>query len=250
MKSRGWVFLLTGVCFAVSQTASAASEAFLRVAAVSAPPHVTMSEVNPPEGALADFMMKYILPTVAEKFKLTVVWKGAPLKREFRDLEVGDLDMLFMVVKTPEREQKYHFSTEPLITEQPGMIVSKSQFKGRSAISVKELSGKTVGQMAGSLVPDFFKQNNINFITLTGQDVGVRLSTLVENKRIDGVFIHLVSVTDGVIAANKLEKLKSVALEDAPAFSTYVAYNKKLSPEIRAEIDRLIALHRKHYKIK
>ncbi|WP_413586967.1 substrate-binding periplasmic protein [Bdellovibrio sp. HCB274] len=248
MKILGWYLLLLAVQLGLLQNVQA--ETLLRIAAVPGPPHVTKSEVNPPEGALPEFMIKYVLPPVIEKFKLKVVWRGAPLKREFRALEIGDLDMLFMIVKTPDREEMYHFSAEPLMTEQPGMIVSKKLFKDRTSVSIRDFTGKTVGQMAGSLVPQFFIDNKINYITLNGEDVGVRLSNLVENNRIDGVFIHLVSVTEGVINANKFNNLKSVTIEDVPAYSTYIAYNKKLSAEIRAEIDRQIVLNRKHYKIK
>ncbi|WP_413560682.1 substrate-binding periplasmic protein [Bdellovibrio sp. HCB209] len=235
------------LCF-VSMHAQAAKPRVLRVAAVQGPPHVTNAESEQPSGSAPDFMRKYVFPELKKKFNMDVVWKSSPFKREQRDLEMGNIDMLFLVLKTPEREKIFDYSAEPFLEEQPGVIVAKDFQKGKTSVSVKEFAGKTVGQMAGAVVADPFTKQGTKVIFLTGEDIGERLSNLVETHRIDGVFIHLSSITEDIVERNKFVKLKSVQIHDMASYKVWIAYSKKLEPEIKAEIDRLISANRKHYR--
>lgn len=221
----------------------------LRVAAVQGPPHVNDAESGTPSGAGPAFMIKYVFPGLKKKFNLDVEWKGSPFKRELRDLEVGNIDMLFFVLKTPEREKIYNYSAEPFISELPGMIVAKDFHKGKASVSIKEFAGKTVGQMAGAVVPEEFVQQKMKVIVLSGEDLSQRLTNLVETHRIDGVFVHLSSITQDIVERNKFTRLKNVLVQDMQPFKVWIAYNKKLAPEIRQEIDHLIAVNRKHYHL-
>lgn len=222
----------------------------LRVAAVQGPPHVISGDLNPPKGAGPDFMIKYVFPEIKKKFNINVVWRGSPFKRELRDLENNNIDMLFFILKTPEREKIFDYSSEPFISEYPGIIVLKDFRKGQTTASIKDFAGKTVGLMAGATLPEEFKQYKINTITLSGVDLSERLSNLVETHRIDGVFVHLSSITQELVEKNKFVNLKSVEITDIPMYSVHVAFSKKLSPEIKNEIDSLLKANRKHYRAK
>lgn len=222
----------------------------LRVAAVQGPPHVTDAESGKPSGFAPAFMAKYVFPELKKKFNMDVVWKGSPFKRELRDLENDNIDMLFFVLRTPEREKIFNYSSEPFISELPGMIVAKDFHKGKTSVSVKEFAGKTVGQMAGAVVAEPFIKNKTKVIFLSGEDVGERLSNLVETHRIDGVFVHLSSITEDIVERNKFVKLKSVQIHDMEPYKVWIAFSKKLAPEVREEIDRLLIANRKYYKMK
>lgn len=221
----------------------------LRVGAVHGPPHVLV-EGPIPEGAAYEFFSKYVFPALKKKFQLTVQWKSSPFKRELLEMENDQLDMVFFMVKTPEREKVFNFSAEPFLSEPPGMIVAKNAHRAKASVSIKEFKGKTIGQMAGSSIPEYMKVHGINTFYLSGSDVGERLSNLVESRRIDGVFVHLVSITEYMVEKNNFINLKSVYIRDVPVSKVWIGYNKKLSLEVRQEIDRLIAANRKFYKLK
>jgi hypothetical protein len=53
-----------------------------------------------------------------------------------------------------------------------------------------------------------------------------------------------------MVDKNNFINLKSVQIRDVPVSKVWIAYSKKLAPEIREEIDRLIAANRKFYKLK
>ncbi|WP_413560680.1 substrate-binding periplasmic protein [Bdellovibrio sp. HCB209] len=222
----------------------------LRIGAIDSPPHVTDAQSNPPKGEFIAFLQKYILPPVIKKHKVKVEWHSAPLKRQFRDLEVGNLDVLLMVLRNPEREKVYNYSEDPVIADQPGMIVPKNLFKNRDSVSIKEFSGKNVGLVAGAFVPEYFQQNKINTVVIAGEDAGERIPNLVETKRIDAAFIYLNSITEGVVRNSKIPSIKSVTVTDVPPYSMYLAYNKKVSAKVRNEIDTQLRLYLKEYKFK
>jgi polar amino acid transport system substrate-binding protein len=222
----------------------------LRVAAVQGPPHVTSSEANPPTGVAPDFLTKYVFPEIKKKFKIETVWRSSPFKRELRDLENSNIDMLFFVLKTPEREKIFNYSSEPFLSEYPGMIVHKDFQKGKTTASIHDFAGKTVGVMAGAVLPEEFIKLKINTVSLSGDDIGERLSNLVETHRIDGVFVHLASITQDIVERNKFDNLKSVEVTDTPQNKVYVAFSKKLSPAVTNEIDRLMRVNRKFYHSK
>ncbi|QLY26645.1 ABC transporter substrate-binding protein [Bdellovibrio sp. KM01] len=236
--------------FLVFFSLSSPARELLRVAAVQGPPHVVNAEANPPQGSGPDFMVKYIFPELKKKFKINVVWKSSPFKRELRDLENNQIDVLFFIVKTPEREKIFDYSAEPFISEHAGIIVHKDFHKGKNSASMSDFAGKTVGLMAGASMPPEFKQYKIKTITLSGVDLGERLSNLVETNRIDGVFVHLSSVTREMVETNKYPNLKSIEITDIPMYKVYVAFSKKLSPEIKNEIDSLLKANRKYYRAK
>ncbi|MEK2687729.1 substrate-binding periplasmic protein [Bdellovibrio sp. GT3] len=238
------------LCVGVVAEAAIKESKVLRVGAINSPPHVTDLQTNPPQGAFIEFFSKKILPDVLSKHHYKVEWNASPLKRQFRDLEVGQLDLLLMVVRTPEREKIYDYSVQPLVREQPAMVVRKSLFKNHGAVSIKEFSGKTVGLVTGALIPDFFKKHRIDYIPVAGDDAGDRIPNLVETQRIDGAFIYLKSIADGVAQKYKNDNLKSLLIYDVPAYSMYIAYSKKVPASIRNEIDAQLALHLKEYKIK
>ncbi len=220
------------------------------MAAVQGPPHVVTAEANPPTGAGPRFMEKYVFPELKKKFQMGFVWRSSPLKRELRDLETNNIDMLFFVLKTPAREKIFDFSAEPFLTEHPGIIVKKDFQKNKTTTSLKDFAGKTLGLMAGATVPDEFTKYKINTIFLSGDDVGERLSNLVESQRIDGVFVHLASITEDIVERNKFENLKSVEVTDAPIYKVHIAFSKKLSPQVKEEIDHQLRVNKKFYRLK
>ncbi|UYL09364.1 transporter substrate-binding domain-containing protein [Bdellovibrio sp. SKB1291214] len=226
------------------------AQTVLRMGAIASPPHVTDAEATPPKGKLIDFLLKVILPSVIEKHHLRIEWHSAPLKRQFRDLEVHNLDVLLLVLKTPEREKAYNYSAEPLIQEPAAMIVNKDDYKNRNSVSIKDFKGKTIGLLGGALVPEFVKTHDIKSISIAGEDAGERIPNLIETKRIDGGFVYLKSIGDGVAKSSQGERLKAVTIVDLPVYSLYIAYSKKVPAKIRAQIDAQLRQHLYEYKYK
>jgi hypothetical protein len=238
-------FLIGVILCAISCFAEAKEKrTVFRIGSIASPPHVTDAQSNPPKGRLIEYLQAAILPPVIEKNNLKIEWHSAPLKRQFRDLENGHVDVLLMVLKTPEREKTYNYSSVALVTESPAMIVHRDDFKNRKTVSVREFTGKTIGLLGGALVPDFLKEHDIKSITVAGDDAGERIPNLVETKRVYAAFFYSYSIADGVAKMTKSkgkgENLRAVTIGDLPKYELYIAYNKKVSAKIRDEIDEQI----------
>ncbi|UYL09363.1 transporter substrate-binding domain-containing protein [Bdellovibrio sp. SKB1291214] len=157
------VFLVLLLVCTVSQAQT------LRVGAVHGPPHILV-DGPVPSGPGYEFFEKYVFPALKKKFQLAVIWKSSPFKRELNELQNNQLDMIFFIVKTAEREKILYYSAEPFLTEAPGIIVAKNAHKGKHSLSIKEFKGKTIGQMAGSSIPEYMPANGVTTFYLSGAD--------------------------------------------------------------------------------
>ncbi|MBO9668538.1 MAG: transporter substrate-binding domain-containing protein [Bdellovibrio sp.] len=193
---------------------------------------------------MVEFFQTHILPELKKKLNLDVEWVQSPLKRSLHDAEKGQIDVMFLLVKNPDRMKTFDFADEPYVTEQPGLIVRKDFNAGLDALPMSLFENKTIGQMAGSTVPDYFISHKIKSLFLSGNDLAERLSILVENRRIDGVFIHLYSVTDYIVKKNNFKNLRAVKITGVPPYPAYVVFNKSLDPAVKKEINQLLKKHR------
>lgn len=239
------ILILVSLLSGVSQAAQP-----FRVGVVNGGPHVLVErDAKVPTGMAPEFFQKYVFPEITKKFNLAIQWDLSPTSRLFRGISKGDLDMMFMVIKTPEREKVYSYSAEPFFYDRAGLIVAKDFSTLNGAISPEQLRGKVVGQMVGTLIPEIFKEYQVKSYELSGDDIGNRLISLVGAKRIDAVFVHFISVAEYILKANHLQdSLKAVPLStEVPPFEAYVIFKKNIDPAIKKEIEELIRKNRKHY---
>jgi len=221
-----------------------------RVGVVSGGPHTLIDlGAKVPTGYAPEFFQKFVFPEIAKKFSLEIQWDLSPASRLLKEVEKGRLDMIFMVVKNPDREKVMAFSAEPFLSEPGGIIVAKEFPIEGGVISPEQLKERIVGQMGGTFIPEFFSSYKIRSYELSGEDIGNRLMNLVGSKRIDAVFVHLHSVTEHILKSHDLShSLKAVPLSKAVAqFEVYIGFKKNIDPAIKKQIDELIRKNRKFY---
>lgn len=221
-----------------------------RVGVVSGGPHVLVEPgAKVPTGTAPDFFQRFVFPEIAKKFSLEIQWDLSPASRLLKELEKGRLDMMFLLVKSPEREKWITYSAEPFISEAGGIIVAKDFPIENGVITPEQLKDRIVGQMSGTYIPDFFATYKIKSYELAGDDIGNRLMNLVGLKRIDAVFVHLYSVTEHILKLHDLgQGLKAVPLSKAIApFQVYIGFKKDIDPALKKQIDELIRKNRKFY---
>jgi ABC-type amino acid transport substrate-binding protein len=221
-----------------------------RVGVVSGGPHTLVDQgAKVPTGYAPEFFQKFVFPEIAKKFSLEIQWDLSPASRLLKEIEKGRLDMMFLLVKNPEREKIMVFSAEPFLSEPGGIIVGKDFPIENGVVTPDQLRDRIVGQMSGTYIPQFFATYKIKSYELSGEDIGNRLMNLVGSKRIDAVFVHLYSVTDYILKLHDLNHaLKAVPLSKAvPAFEVYIGFKKSIDPAIKKQIDELIRKNRKFY---
>jgi ABC-type amino acid transport substrate-binding protein len=238
------------ICLAMVVALNAWSATPFRVGVVGGGPHALIEPgAKVPSGYAPDFFQKFVFPEIAKKFSLEIQWDLSPASRLLKEIEKGRLDMMFMIVKTPEREKVMNFSAEPFLSEPGGIIVGKDFPIEGGVVPPDQLKDRIVGQMGGTYIPDFFATYKIKSYELSGDDVGNRLMNLIGSKRIDAVFVHLYSVTEYILKSHDFSHtLKAVPLSKAiPPFQVYIGFKKNLDPEIKKQIDELIRKNRKLY---
>lgn len=242
-------FLLISSLVCLLSVLSLAAQPF-RVGVVNGGPHVIVGkDAKVPTGTAPEFFEKYVFPEITKKFNLSIQWELSPASRLIRELSRGGIDMMFMLIKTPEREKDFSYSAEPVFSDRGSLIVAKDFPTENGTISPEQLKGKVIGQMVGTFVPDIFMKYQAKSFELSGDDISSRLMSLVEAKRIDAVFIHFQSIAEYTIKANNLQSsLKAVPFSaEVPVFEAYVAFKKNIDPAIKKEIEELVRKNRKHY---
>lgn len=221
-----------------------------RVGVVGGGPHILIEPgAKFPTGYAPEFFQKFVFPEIAKKFSLEIQWDLSPPSRLLNELEKGRVDMVFLLVKNPAREKVMVFSAEPFLSEPGGIIVGKDFPAEDGVISPEQLKERTVGQMSGTYVPEFYSKYKIKSFQLSGEDIGNRLMNLVISKRIDAVFVHLDSVAEYILKLNDLNhSLKAVPLSKAvPKFQVYIGFKKNIDPALKKQIDELIQKNIKFY---
>ena len=237
------IHLIIGILLASFDTVLAKTT--LRVGLVEGGPMTVIKADDPnPGGASPIFLNAYVFPEIKKKFDVRVVWDLSPASRLFKELASGRLDMLCFVVKTPEREKLFNFSSVDMFKEAGGLIVRKDFVPNQDTVNPKDLSGKTIGQLNGTYMPEFYQQYKIKSYQISGEDVSQRISDLVDSKRIDGAFIHVYATAQYLVKKSNAKSIKAVRLLESPPFSVTVAYRKDLDPTLKNSIDDSLRKHK------
>lgn len=242
-------FFFSVILISVVTLSSWAAKPF-RVGVVGGGPHVLIEPgAKFPTGHAPEFFQKFVFPEIAKTFSLEIQWDLSPASRLLNEIENGRLDMMFLLVKNPEREKAMIFSAEPFLSEPGGIIIGKDFPSEEGVIAPEQLKDRIVGQMSGTYVPDFFLKYKIKSYQLSGDDIGNRLMNLVGSKRIDAVFVHLHSVTEYILKEYDMgQNLKAMPLSKAvPHFQVYIGFKKNIDPALKKQIDELIQKNIKFY---
>lgn len=238
--------LLLGCFFLLSFSVSQAK--VLRISGLEGGPHIIYEPGGPrPGGLVPKFVDLYLQKSLKEKFGMDIEWHQAPASRLLHELETDELDLLCFLSKNPEREKIYAYSKEPFLVGRNSIIVRKDIMAGNEVHNYQAFKNKTIGVMLGLAQPAAFAENKIQIFPLTGANITSRTLSLIEKKRIDGVFVHQNQVAEFVIKdGNYQDKLKVVQLPEEP-FKVYLAFRKGISPELKSFIEQIFFRHHSDY---
>ena len=238
--------LLLGCFFLLSFSMSQAKA--LRISGLEGAPHIIYDSNSPrPGGLVPKFVDLYLQKSLKEKFGLDIEWHQAPASRLLHELETDDLDVLCFLSKNPEREKIYDYSKEPFLIGRNSLIVRKDFIPGHEVQNLQALKNKTIGVMLGVAQPASFSANKIQIFPLTGANITSRTLSLIDKKRIDGVFVHQNQVAEFIVKNSKYrDSLKVVQLPEEP-FKVYLAFRKRLSPEIKNFVEQTFFKHHGDY---
>ncbi|MBV2168220.1 MAG: transporter substrate-binding domain-containing protein [Bdellovibrio sp.] len=219
-----------------------ASTSEVLVGVYDLPPHIIIPAQGTPQGAAPQFLNKYVF----QKSPLKVHWVAAHFARTMIDLENGRLDMVLLVAKTSERENKYIFSESPLYQTPSGIVVKKDS-KIQKIQSLHDLQGLSLGHDLGSIVPDYFKETGVKFHFVSGQDYFKRNLRLLRSGRIDGFFVPTFS--HGLYKLKKDHLLSEFSILEIPAkpLKLYIIFGKKTDPQLIKAVNTALKNHGDQY---
>ncbi len=132
-----------------------------------------------------------IIREVCKRIGYEAVFMEKPWKRCEEEVKAGDVDAIFSLFKTDEREQYLYFPVESLSFEKDMVIAKKG--KGKAG-KIEDLNGKTIGSVVGYSYGDAFDEaaKKKSFRLEECQNNEQMLKKLIEDRMDFGIINELV----------------------------------------------------------
>lgn len=138
---------------------------------------------GPPTGIVVEFWEEYL----AQAMGVQLEWIGPyPFPRLERMLETGELDTVFIMIKTPPREAKFLFPSEPFFYMQPGLTILKED-PMPPLTSLEDIYGLKLGYIEGANLPPYLINDNIILDRSSQTDYKMANFQKLLRKRIDAI---------------------------------------------------------------
>lgn len=234
--------ILLSMCLCCAQAwAQPAATVPLRVVGFPYPPFMALDERGKPAGPMVEL--------VSEAFRRmgqSASIELLPLARALLQVETGDAAAMFTVKKTPEREAKYLFSSEPVLFQDYVIFVASDStlaFRG----DLNTLSMSSIGVVAGTSYGAIFdaaaRQGTFKKLELTGSHEANFRKLLAG--RMDAV---VCSRAVGVEILRQLQATRRVKISGPPIETTqsHVMFNKGVAtPQLVARFDQAVRAMRR-----
>lgn len=209
--------------------ASAAGPA-VSVGVYQNPPKVFLDETGRPAGIFID-----LIEAVAGEEDWTLSYLPGTWAEGLDRLERGEIDLMPDVARTPEREEKYSFHGEPVLSDWFQVYARR----GSGIRSIPDLQGKKVSVLARSIQEETFKK------LLAGFDLDVELAAFPDY---DSAFAAVAQGAADAGVSNRfysIRQMRQAGLEDtAIIFSPtrlFFAAPRPGNPALLAALDRRLA---------
>ena len=106
---------LAGVCLAFAAHAHA-----LVIGVYELSPHMVVDTQKEPRGAVVDFVQEVLVKS--GEFPV-VEWRVANFARMLRELDTGQIDMVFMVARNEQRQKLFRYSSQPFFDTRSAVVV-------------------------------------------------------------------------------------------------------------------------------
>lgn len=208
-------------------------------------PHMVAEGHKEPSGAVVDFARE-VFGKVSELGPLE--WRCVNFARSLRELEAGQLDVVFMVAKNEQRSKLFRYSSVPLFETRSAVITLKGS-KLAPLSSLEQLRGARLGHANGSIIPDYLKALDVDVQPIAGDDYFNRGLKMVELKRFDAYFAP--TLTNAQYTIKKYEGMEALSVQPLPVepLALYAVFSKALDEKTFARLDSLISANLGRYKV-
>lgn len=208
------------------------------------PPHMVVDGQKEPSGAVVDFAREVF--TKGTEF-LPLEWRGTNFARSLRELEAGQIDVVFMVAKNEQRSKLFRYSASPFFETRSALVLPKNS-RLLPLTSLEQLRGIQIGHANASIVPDYLKALGVEMQPIAGDDYFFRGLKMLELKRFDAYFAP--TLTNVQYAIKKYESADALTVQPLPveALPLYVVFSKSLDEKTYQHLDSLISAHQGRYK--
>lgn len=231
---------LAGVCWAFAVHAHA-----LVIGVYELSPHIVADAQKEPSGAVVDFVQEILVKSA--EFPV-VEWRVANFARTLRELEVGQIDMVFMVARNEPRQKLFRYSSQPLFDTRSAVVVSKTG-KLATVSSLEQLRRMRVGHAHGSIVPDYLKALDVDLYDIPGDDYFARGLKMVELQRLDAYFAPTLSNAQYLFKKYQGADALSVQALPVEPLSLYVVFSKTMDEKTFTRLDALISGQAARYRV-
>lgn len=205
-----------------------ASENIIKVGVYELPPHL-LSENNKPVGPVMDYIDKQVRPALKYR-SLNII--SMPFARMVEDLKNGNIDVGFLISKTPERALLYDYPETELF-QTSSVLIFNPENQIPKLTNPLQINKMLIGHTQGSVVVKFIEQSKARIDFLAGEDTLARNLKKLEMKRLDAVYAPTASHAQYVIKANNFSNKFVVKIIPNTELSLYFAFRKNLPIEIK-----------------
>lgn len=207
-------------------------------------PHMVVDGQKEPSGAVVDFVRE-VLGKSGEFGPLE--WRCANFARTLRELEAGQIDVVFMVAKNEQRSKLFRYSGVPFFETRSAVVTLKGS-KLVPLTSLEQLRGMQIGHAHGSIIPEYLKALAVEVQSIPGDDYFNRGLKMVELKRFDAYFAP--TLTNAQYTIKKYEGADALVVQALPVepLALYAVFSKTLDEKTFTRLDSLISANLGRYK--
>lgn len=207
-------------------------------------PHMVVDGQKEPGGAVVDFA-NAVFGKGGEFGPLE--WRATNFARSLRELESGEVDVVFMVARTEQRSKLFRYSSSPIFETRSALVVPKNS-RLLPLTSLEQLRGIQIGHAHASIVPDYLKALNVDVQSIPGDDYFYRGLKMLEFKRFDAYFAPTLSNAQYLM--KKYEFADTLTVQPLPVepLALYVVFSKALDEKVYNRLDALVSANLGRYK--
>lgn len=170
-------FLIVFVFFNISSAKKEASERTIKIGFYDYYPYFYINKESKVSGYYNE-----LAKSISEKLDFDFEYVNCSISESLKQLENREIDLVFGINKTPEREELYEFTSE-CIDEEKYVIYTNKDIKYGN---VEALNGKRMGYIEGETnnqwILNYLKSKNINVELVNISSYKAAESLLIENK--------------------------------------------------------------------
>ena len=171
-------------------------------------------------GIAVEYWRDYIMPRTGHELEVIGLF---PILRVQNMLEKGEIDVIPLMTKIPEREKKFLYPDNNL-TEIISCLIVKKLSPIKEIHTADDMFGMTIGFLESAYIPPMMVNDNINFELVSFEDYRrVNLNKLLANRVDAQLDINYISLMYYLKQNSFLDKVRIIMLpvEREPVYSIF-----------------------------